>query len=290
MKLSKQITALTLSLALLAAPAAAFADTAYQVPVQLHKADGSGKTSMASAALDPTAEATVKDNGTTDYTIFLRPINLQGLTGHLTNLFVYKGGDKVEAVRAAHAGEYKTAMSFSRDTAKEGDIKAAVWVDAMDQLAGGTPGAGEQDAILHFDWAQAKVVQETAAPGAGQVQPVGQDPIQVFVKGQKLNFDSQPVIQNGRTLVPLRAIFEALGADVQWDNATRTVTATKDGHTIQLTIDRTEVSVDGAKKTLDVPATIQNSRTLVPLRFIGEAFGNQVDYSKTGDIALIAIQ
>ena len=289
MNLIKQMTAVGLALAFLATPVAAFADTSYQLPVQMQKADGSGQVSVGNGALKQIAEVTVKDNGHTDYTVYVRPIQMQGLTGHLTKLFIYQGKDKVEAREVAHSGEYNKALSFSREKARESSIKGAVWVDAMDELAGGGAGAGEQDAILQFDWQKAKEVAKTSS-ASGKVQPVGTDPIQVFVKGQKLSFDSQPVIQNSRTLVPLRAIFEALGATVQWDNASRTVTAQKDGHKIGLTIGKSQATVDGQTKTLDVPASIQNGRTLVPLRFIGEAFDNQVNYEKVDGIAVIDIR
>ena len=111
--------------------------------------------------------------------------------------------------------------------------------------------------------------------------------ITVKVNGNTVQFDQQPIIENGRTLVPLRAIFEALGADVQWDAPTQTVIATRFGKKIKLTIDSSVMYVDGAENFLDVPAKLVNSRTLVPVRAIGEAFGcnvNWVDSSKTVEI------
>lgn len=58
----------------------------------------------------------------------------------------------------------------------------------------------------------------------------------VDLDGKQLSFDVQPTIENGRTLVPLRAIFEAMGANVDWNQSTQTATATKDGTTVKLTI------------------------------------------------------
>ncbi len=101
---------------------------------------------------------------------------------------------------------------------------------------------------------------------------------QVVLDGNKLQFDVDPVIENGRTLVPLRAIFEALGATVDWDDSTRTVTASKGSTKIVLTIGSNQATVNGKVYTLEVPARIINNRTLVPLRFIGEAFEEQVDW------------
>jgi len=79
-----------------------------------------------------------------------------------------------------------------------------------------------------------------------------------------------------RTLVPLRAIFEALGATVDWDGATQTVTAKKDSDVIKLQIGSNEMTVNGKTVTLEVPAQLINGRTMVPVRAIAEAFGAEV--------------
>lgn len=92
----------------------------------------------------------------------------------------------------------------------------------------------------------------------------------------------QPVtIVEGRTLVPLRAIFEALGASVEWDNDTRTVTSALDGISIKLTIGQKTLYKNGYAIELDVPAMILNSRTLVPARAVAESFGVLVDWDNS---------
>lgn len=97
--------------------------------------------------------------------------------------------------------------------------------------------------------------------------------IPVFVQGMKPDFDVPPIIENGRTLVPFRAISEALGAEVSWDPATRTVTVAKDDIVVKLTVDSIEATVNGKTVQLDVPAVVRSNRTLVPLRFLSEALG-----------------
>ncbi len=104
------------------------------------------------------------------------------------------------------------------------------------------------------------------------------DNIKVKVGGEKVKFDVQPQIMNGRTMVPLRAIFEALGASVEWNAETRTVTSTKGVTTISLTIDSPTMLVNGNAVTLDSPACIVDSRTLVPVRAISEAFNLKVEW------------
>lgn len=108
--------------------------------------------------------------------------------------------------------------------------------------------------------------------------------ISVVIDGKTVVFDQAPVIENGRTLVPLRAIFEGLGAVVNWDAETRTVTAFKDTVyketiVVKLQIDSDTMYVDGLTTVLDVPAKIINDRTMVPVRAISEAFGCDVEWN-----------
>lgn len=100
----------------------------------------------------------------------------------------------------------------------------------------------------------------------------------VFIDNQPVTFDVPPVIDNSRTLVPLRTIFVSLGAAVEWDGPTQTVTATRASTSIVLTIGQTTAYVNGDAVILDVPARIIEGRTLVPLRFIGEALGADVEW------------
>lgn len=102
--------------------------------------------------------------------------------------------------------------------------------------------------------------------------------ISVTLNANVLDFDVKPQIIEGRTMVPLRAIFEALGAEVLWDDATKTVTSTKDNVTVKLTIGSKVLDKNGTKIELDVPAQIVDSFTLVPVRAISEAFGCNVDW------------
>lgn len=102
------------------------------------------------------------------------------------------------------------------------------------------------------------------------------DAIGVHIDGRLQSFDAPPRVVQGRTLVPMRAIFEALGAEVQWDAATQTVTASRGATTIALTLSRAEARVDAMTVRLDVPARIIDGRTFVPLRFVGEALGADV--------------
>lgn len=107
------------------------------------------------------------------------------------------------------------------------------------------------------------------------------DAVRLQFNGKILSVDVPPVIKSGRTLVPVRVISETMGADVQWDSLDRTVTILKNNDTVFLTIDSSEVKKNGmALNKLDVPAQIINGKTMVPVRFVSEALGAQVNWDK----------
>lgn len=118
--------------------------------------------------------------------------------------------------------------------------------------------------------------------------PIGAaEDIQVVLDGQQLTFDVPPQIMQGRTMVPIRAIFEALGAEVEWDAQTRTVTATIDDYTVQCTIDQKTMTVCGEQVQMDVAPVIVSGRTLMPARFAAEAFGCEVLWYGSARTAVI---
>lgn len=103
--------------------------------------------------------------------------------------------------------------------------------------------------------------------------------ISVMLDGKTLEFEQPPVIVEERTLVPLRAIFESLGADVEWDDETKTVTSVKDDVTVKMTIGDSAFEKNGEKLELDVPAQIVgDGYTMVPARAVAESFGVDVKW------------
>jgi uncharacterized protein YkwD len=103
--------------------------------------------------------------------------------------------------------------------------------------------------------------------------------VKVFINGNQQIFDQSPVIHGGRTYVPLRGVFETLGAQVTWNSKTKTIEAIQDRKRIQLTIGSSLAYIDGNRRSLDAPAFIQGGRTLVPLRFISESLGADVEWN-----------
>lgn len=112
--------------------------------------------------------------------------------------------------------------------------------------------------------------------------------VSVLLNGKEISFDQPPIIVEERTLVPVRAIFEALGAAVDWVQETQTAVAYKDGKTVEIQIGNNIMKVDNEEIALDVPAQIVNERTLVPVRAISEAFDCHVDWD--GDTSTVIIR
>ena len=110
----------------------------------------------------------------------------------------------------------------------------------------------------------------------------------VKVSDKVLGFDTEPVIESDRTLVPLRFIFETLGADVDWEEATRTAIVQNDEATILFSIDNTAASVNSVTKSMDVPARLVNDKTMVPLRFLSEELGFNVEWDEATRTATIS--
>lgn len=103
-------------------------------------------------------------------------------------------------------------------------------------------------------------------------------PITVLLDGNPLTFDVPPQLIKGRTMVPLRVIFEALGATVYWTDATQTVTAVKGATIVEMTIGQYEMYCSGIKRVLDSAPCLIDGRTLVPARAVAESFGMLVDW------------
>ncbi len=112
-------------------------------------------------------------------------------------------------------------------------------------------------------------------------------PIEVMLQGKALTFDTCPEIIGGRTMVPMRAIFEAMGAVVTWDDSTKSVFASKSGIDIKLSVGQCEMYKNGAMIWLDSAPIIKAGRTLVPVRAVSEAFGLMVEWDGENKVVSI---
>jgi hypothetical protein len=112
--------------------------------------------------------------------------------------------------------------------------------------------------------------------------------VRVKIDGNLIDLEQPALSIDGRTMVPVRGVFEKLGAEVKWDQATRTITAKSGSATIVLKAGSKTAYINGEASTLDVPPRIINNYTLIPLRFVSEALGAKVSWHQASQTALIS--
>ena len=112
--------------------------------------------------------------------------------------------------------------------------------------------------------------------------------VKVIVNGKTLITDTPAVIRNSRTMVPFRALFDALGATkITWDEPSQKVTGSDGATTISLTIGSRQILVNGNTITVDTPPMIINSRTMIPLSSVSTALGGKVEWNGVDYIATV---
>ncbi len=196
------------------------------------------------------------------------------------------------AVFAKDKARIEGSLSF--DITKEGSykvfvagLKAGTWTTGT----GAEVIVSEEGGVAYFEaesgnvtltYKDANADRGTQEPALEDVETIG-----IKVKGMFIYSDVPAFIENGRTLVPMRAIFEALGADVVWDAETATATASKDGRVVKITENSTTAYVDDNEQTLDVPAMIRDGRFVVPVRFVSESFNAKVAWDAIAQVVYI---
>ncbi|OUS76411.1 hypothetical protein B1748_12050 [Paenibacillus sp. MY03] len=121
------------------------------------------------------------------------------------------------------------------------------------------------------------VIAEEEAASGNQIVLQINNPA-AWINGDEYKLEVAPFIHNGRTLIPLRFVSEALGAKLDWDGAARRITLTRGEDVIVLVIDSSEATVNGKRVTMDVPATIYKGKTMVPIRFVSEQFNQKITF------------
>lgn len=105
--------------------------------------------------------------------------------------------------------------------------------------------------------------------------------VTVMIDGQPLQSDVKPFVNaDGRTMLPVRPVAEALGAQVQWDEGTQTATLTQGGKNVKVPVGQKTISVDGKPVAMDTAAVVKDGRTLLPVRPIAEALGVKIDWDE----------
>ena len=146
-----------------------------------------------------------------------------------------------------------------------------------------------------FAWQASRPQTETAlAAGEGQIITLQIDNPVMTINGEEREIDpgrgTAPVLVNdARTLLPVRAVVEAVGGAVTWDENTNTATLTYGNDVISLTIDSATAYLNGEARTLDVAPTTINDRTMLPIRFIAESFGFDVEWDENTQTVTITV-
>lgn len=112
--------------------------------------------------------------------------------------------------------------------------------------------------------------------------------VRVILEGDQIAFDVDPQIIQSRTMVPMRTIFESMGLEVSWDEATKTALGIATDTAISFTIGSDKAMVNGQESQLDVPALIFSNRTMIPLRFLSENMGYKVVWVQDSHLVLLS--
>lgn len=112
--------------------------------------------------------------------------------------------------------------------------------------------------------------------------------ISVLLNGNPIAFDVAPQIIDGRTMVPIRAIFESMGAVVEWDAATSSAICTKDNTVVKMTVNSNHMYINNQLSVMDTAPVVINGRTLAPARYVAEAFGAQVNWDAVTNTVVIS--
>ncbi|MDQ0194927.1 stalk domain-containing protein [Paenibacillus wynnii] len=112
--------------------------------------------------------------------------------------------------------------------------------------------------------------------------------ISVVVDGKVVNLSKKPVTINNVNYVPLRGVFEQLGVSIQWDQSSATVTASKGAQTMEYTLGNSYARINNIEMVMSSPSRIIEGSVMVPLRFVGEAFGAKVIWNATARSIMIS--
>jgi tetratricopeptide (TPR) repeat protein len=171
-----------------------------------------------------------------------------------------------------------------RDKLKESAETMLEKADALEQLSEVYDNMGDNDHAIEVqkDAIKSNPYNLQSYKKLGQLfKNESKKEIKGFVNGEQVVFDVLPVMQKDRTLVPFRAISESLKAQVIWNPKDNTVTVTKNGIEVKLTIGSKTALVNGVEVALETPALVIKERTFIPVRFLGEAFSADVQWEPT---------
>ena len=182
----------------------------------------------------------------------------------------------MDSVAAISAGR---AVRESRSFAIKSDGSLWIW----GENSNGRTGDGTINTSLNTP------TQFTGESSAESQSPASasssSSPIKIMLDGQSTNVSA--LIENGRTMIPIRSIAGDIGADVEWDAKDRVVTLVRAGITVKLTIGSNVAQINGKDHTLDAAPAIYYNSTYIPLRFMAEAFSQKVEWDAQSRTVMI---
>ncbi len=174
---------------------------------------------------------------------------------------------------------YKTG--YNNKPEPPGTIKSASGIYENDRLKNG-------EYTIYIDYAPNTITFEVADFNEQKIYSnreyyeFAECDSQIFYNGELLCFDTAPVIEDDRTLIPLRGFFEKTGASAEWDDASKTAVITVGETVISVSPDRYGIKINGNYKYADVPPRLINGRIMIPLRFLAEELGYTVAWGESG--------
>ncbi|MBE7043218.1 MAG: copper amine oxidase N-terminal domain-containing protein [Ruminococcaceae bacterium] len=120
-----------------------------------------------------------------------------------------------------------------------------------------------------------------------EIEKVSKSPY-IVLNDKVLVFDVPPVLEDDRMLVPMRFVFEQMGAEVEWDQATQTATVLQENDAVAFQINNRSATVNSQAQTMDVPARLINGKTMIPIRFLSENLGYTVEWDEETNMAVIS--
>ncbi|MFE5322637.1 copper amine oxidase N-terminal domain-containing protein [Paenibacillus sp. NPDC056579] len=221
--------------------------------------------------VEKTSQDTVTDNtyGSTGHQGY------KGLLNAIENVKDKPAGAVIaDLLLTKYDGRLTAEQKAELEAIKEKDEALSAVADLLEQQGSVT------DAVyVQKDAIKANIKNINSYKKLGKLyDKLGKKGVKLYVNGEEPSFEVAPFIRDGNTLVPFRAISEALKADVAWNEEERSVTVTRDGISVKLYIGSTTAYVDGKEVTLEVPAAIADGSTVVPVRFVSEALKAAVNW------------
>ncbi len=212
---------------------------------------------------------------------------------------IVTGAKIYDRVALFNKNKERTKETIAFDVSGEGEVKvnvaglvAGTWNIKANGEEIGTQISSEDGGIIYFTAPAGSIEISYASTDANKTFETSEAPfdegVAIMLNGNYLYSDVAPTVIDGRTLLPMRALFEALDATVTWDEASSTATAVSEDATIQITENQTTAYVNGNAVELDVPAMILGGRFVVPVRFVSEALGASVTWDARTSLVIIS--